>query len=205
LVTDSEGNKFGKSTGGGNLWLDPEMTSPYAFYQYFVNTANADVIPYLKWFTFLSRDELTELEQATAERPHERAAQRRLAQELTTLIHGETQCAAVEHASRALFGRGELAQLDEPTLAAALREAGNSQVAELTPGAPNGITDLLVASGLVDSKGSARRTVSEGGAYVNNVRVESDEWTPQPSDFLHGRWLVLRRGKRNIAGVLRVD
>jgi tyrosyl-tRNA synthetase len=205
LVTDSEGNKFGKSTGGGNLWLDPEMTSPYAFYQYFVNTADADVIPYLKWFTFLSRDELTELEQATAERPHERAAQRRLAQELTTLIHGETQCAAVEHASRALFGRGELAQLDEPTLAAALREAGNSQVAELTPGAPNGITDLLVASGLVDSKGSARRTVSEGGAYVNNVRVESDEWTPQPSDFLHGRWLVLRRGKRNIAGVLRVD
>jgi tyrosyl-tRNA synthetase len=205
LVTDSEGNKFGKSTGGGNLWLDPEMTSPYAFYQYFVNTADADVIPYLKWFTFLSRDEVTELEQATAERPHERAAQRRLAQELTTLIHGETQCAAVEHASRALFGRGELAQLDEPTLAAALREAGNNQVAELTPGAPNSIIDLLVSSGLVDSKGSARRTVSEGGAYVNNVRVESDEWTPQSSDFLHGRWLVLRRGKRNIAGVLRVD
>jgi tyrosyl-tRNA synthetase len=205
LVTDSEGNKFGKSTGGGNLWLDPEMTSPYAFYQYFVNTADADVIPYLKWFTFLSRDEVTELEQATAERPHERAAQRRLAQELTTLIHGETQCAAVEHASRALFGRGELAQLDEPTLAAALREAGNNQVAELTPGTSNAITDLLVASGLVDSKGSARRTVSEGGAYVNNVRVESDEWTPQSSDFLHDRWLVLRRGKRNIAGVLRVD
>jgi tyrosyl-tRNA synthetase len=205
LVTDSEGNKFGKSTGGGNLWLDPEMTSPYAFYQYFLNTADADVIQYLKWFTFVSRDEVTELEQATAERPHERAAQRRLAQELTTLIHGETQCAAVEHASGALFGRGELTQLDEPTLAAALREAGNDQVAEWTPSGPNGITDLLVASGLVESKGSARRTVSEGGAYVNNVRVESDNWIPQPSDFLHGRWLVLRRGKRNIAGVRRVD
>ena len=200
LVTDSEGNKFGKSTGGGSLWLDPEMTSPYAWYQYFFNTADADAIPYLKWFTFLSRDELAELEQATSERPHERAAQRRLAQELTTLVHGEAQCAAVEHASQALFGRGELTALDEPTLAAALREASNNQVAELKPGGPNGIIDLLVASGLVDSKGAARRTVAEGGAYVNNVRVESDDWTPQPSDFLHDRWLVLRRGKRNIVG-----
>jgi tyrosyl-tRNA synthetase len=204
LVTDSEGNKFGKSTGGGSLWLDPEMTSPYAWYQYFINTADADVIPYLKWFTFLSADDVADLEQATADRPHERAAQRRLAQELTTLVHGEAQCAAVEHASQALFGRGELSQLDEPTLAAALREASNNQVAELTPGSPDGITDLLVASGLTDSKGAARRTVAEGGAYVNNVRVESDDWAPQRSDFLHDRWLVLRRGKRNIAGVERV-
>jgi tyrosyl-tRNA synthetase len=205
LVTDSEGNKFGKSTGGGNLWLDPEMTSPYAWYQYFINTADADVIPYLKWFTFLSAEELAELEQATAERPHERAAQRRLAQELTTLVHGEAQCAGVELASQALFGRGELSQLDEPTLAAALREASNNHVAELKPGGQDGITDLLVASGLSESKGAARRAVAEGGAYVNNVRVESDDWTPQPSDFLHDRWLVLRRGKRNIAGVQRVD
>ncbi len=204
LVTDSEGNKFGKSTGGGSLWLDPEMTSPYAWYQYFFNTADADVIPYLKWFTFLSREEVAELEQATAERPHERAAQRRLAQELTTLVHGEAQCSAVEHASRALFGRADLAELDEATLAAALREAGNNQVAELTADGPTSITDLLVASGLVDSKGAARRAVAEGGAYVNNVRVESDDWTPQPSDFLHDRWLVLRRGKRNIAGAVRV-
>ncbi len=204
LVTDSEGNKFGKSTGGGSLWLDAEMTSPYAWYQYFFNTADADVIPYLKWFTFLSREEVAELEQATAERPHERAAQRRLAQELTTLVHGEAQCSAVEHASQALFGRADLAELDEPTLAAALREAGNNQVAELTADGPTSITDLLVASGLVDSKGAARRAVAEGGAYVNNVRVESDDWTPQPSDFLHDRWLVLRRGKRNIAGVVRV-
>ncbi len=204
LVTDSEGNKFGKSTGGGSLWLDAEMTSPYAWYQYFFNTADADVIPYLKWFTFLSREEVAELEQATAERPHERAAQRRLAQELTTLVHGEAQCSAVEHASQALFGRADLAELDEPTLAAALREAGNNQVAELTADGPTSITDLLVASGLVDSKGAARRAVAEGGAYVNNVRVESDDWTPQPSDFLHDRWLVLRRGKRNIAGAVRV-
>ncbi|WP_123027785.1 tyrosine--tRNA ligase [Mycolicibacterium stellerae] len=204
LVTDSEGKKFGKSTGGGSLWLDPEMTSPYAWYQYFFNTADADAIPYLKWFTFLSREDLAELEQATTERPHERAAQRRLAQELTTLVHGEAQCSAVEHASQALFGRAELGQLDEPTLAAALREASNSHVAELGPDGSNSITDLLVASGLVDSKGAARRAVAEGGAYVNNVRVESDDWTPQPSDFLHDRWLVLRRGKRNIAGVVRV-
>jgi tyrosyl-tRNA synthetase len=204
LVTDSEGNKFGKSTGGGSLWLDPEMTSPYAWYQYFFNTADADAIPYLKWFTFLSRDEIAELEQATSERPHERSAQRRLAQELTTLVHGQSQCSAVEHASQALFGRGELTALDEPTLAAALREASNNQVAELGPDAPNGIIDLLVASGLVDSKGAAKRTVAEGGAYVNNVRVESDNWAPQPSDFLHNRWLVLRRGKRNISGIERV-
>jgi tyrosyl-tRNA synthetase len=204
LVTDSEGNKFGKSTGGGSLWLDPEMTSPYAWYQYFINTADADVVPYLKWFTFLSADEVADLEQATADRPHERAAQRRLAQELTTLVHGDAQCKAVEHASQALFGRAELSELDEPTLSAALREASNNQVAELTPDSPDGITDLLVASGLTDSKGAARRTVAEGGAYVNNVRVESDDWAPQRSDFLHDRWLVLRRGKRNIAGVERV-
>jgi tyrosyl-tRNA synthetase len=202
LVTDSEGKKFGKSTGGGSLWLDPEMTSPYAWYQYFVNTADADVIRYLRWFTFLSADELAELEEATAQRAHERAAQRRLARELTTLVHGEAATAAVEHASQALFGRGELSQLDESTLAAALREAA---VAELKPGGADAITDLLVASGLSGSKGAARRTIGEGGAYVNNVRIESEEWVPEPSDFLHGRWLVLRRGKRNIAGVERVE
>jgi tyrosyl-tRNA synthetase len=202
LVTAADGTKFGKSTGGGNLWLDPEMTSPYAFYQYFVNTADADVVNYLRWFTFLTVDELAELEQATAERPHERGAQRRLAQEFTTLVHGQAATDAVEHASRALFGRGELTELDEATLAAALREAS---VAELGPGGPDAITDLLVASGLSASKGAARRTIAEGGVSVNNTRIESDEWVPQPADFLYGKWLVLRRGKRNIAGVERVS
>jgi tyrosyl-tRNA synthetase len=201
LVTDSEGKKFGKSTGGGSLWLDPEMTSPYAWYQYFINTADADVIRYLRWFTFLTPEELADLEQATAERAHERAAQRCLARELTTLVHGQAATAGVELASQALFGRGELGELDEPTLAAALREAS---IAELKPGGPDSISDLLVASGLSGSKGAARRTIGEGGAYVNNVRIDSEEWVPQPSDFLHGRWLVLRRGKRNIAGVERV-
>lgn len=201
LVTDSEGQKFGKSTGGGSLWLDPDMTSPYAWYQYFINTADADVIRYLRWFTFLTPQELAELEEATAERAHERAGQRRLARELTTLVHGEDATKSVELASQALFGRGELSDLDEPTLAAALREAS---VAELNAGAPDAIIDLLVASGLSKSKGDARRTIGEGGAYVNNVRVESEDWSPRTSDFLHGRWLVLRRGKRNIAGVERV-
>ncbi|OBK61023.1 tyrosine--tRNA ligase [Mycobacterium gordonae] len=201
LVTSADGKKFGKSTGGGSLWLDPQMTSPYAWYQYFVNTADADVIRYLRWFTFLSADELAELEQATAERPHQRAAQRRLAAELTTLVHGEAATEAVQHASRALFGQGELDRLDEATLSSALRE---TSVAELKPGEPDGIVDLLVATGLSESRKAARRTIGEGGVSVNNNRVSSDEWSPQPTDFLHGRWLVLRRGKRNVAGVEKV-
>jgi tyrosyl-tRNA synthetase len=201
LVTAADGTKFGKSTGGGSLWLDPQLTSPYAWYQYFVNTADADVIRYLRWFTFLSADELAELELSTAERPQQRAAQRRLARELTVLLHGEAATDAVEHASRALFGQGDLDRLDEATLAAALREAS---VAELKPGSPDGIADLLVATGLSASKGAARRTIGEGGVSVNNIRVDSDEWAPQASDFLHGRWLVLRRGKRNIASVGKV-
>jgi len=198
LVTSSDGKKFGKSTGGGSLWLDPEMTSPYAWYQYFVNAADADVMKYLRWFTFLDKDELAELETATTERPHAREAQKRLAAEMTTLVHGAHNTAAVELASRALFGRGELGELDEPTLAAALTEAS---VTELRAGEPDTIIDLLVASGLCESKGAARRTIKEGGASVNNVRISSEEWTPGDGELLHGRWLVLRRGKRNFAGV----
>ncbi|WP_405162536.1 tyrosine--tRNA ligase [Nocardia sp. NBC_01499] len=200
LVTSADGKKFGKSTGGGNLWLDPEMTSPYAWYQYFVNTPDADVVRQLRWFTFLSREELAELETATAERPHAREAQRRLAAEMTTLVHGEANTRAVQLASQALFGRGELRELDEPTLGAALREAA---VAELAAGEPSTIVDLLVATGLSESRGAARRAVNEGGASVNNERVSDLEWTPADSDYLHGRWLVLRRGKKNLAGVLR--
>lgn len=201
LVTAADGTKFGKSTGGGSLWLDPEMTSPYAWYQYFFNTADADVIRYLRWFTFLSAEELAALEEATEQRPHERAAQRALAREFTTLVHGEAATEAVELASKALFGRGELTRLDESTLTAALRE---TSVAQLEPGAADSIVDLLVATGLSASRGAARRTIGEGGVSVNNVRIDSEEWTPQPENFLHGRWLVLRRGKRNVAGVERV-
>ncbi len=201
LVTAADGTKFGKSTGGGDVWLDPDMTTPYAWYQYFVNTADADVVRYLRWFTFLPAEQLTELEEATASRPQERVAQQRLARELTTLVHGAAATDAVEDASRALFGRGELARLDESTLTAALRE---TPVAELKSGTPDGIVDLLVASGLSSSRGAARRTIAEGGVSVNNTKVDNEEWAPQPTDSLHGRWLVLRRGKRNVAGVERV-
>ncbi len=202
LVTSSDGKKFGKSTGGGSLWLDPEMTSPYAWYQYFVNTADADVVRYLRWFTFLSREELDELEVATAERPHAREAQRRLAAEMTTLVHGAENTESVQLASQALFGRGELRELNEPTLGAALREAAvDGVVAEVKPGET--IVDLLVASGLSESRGAARRAVNEGGAYVNNEKISDLEWTPAEADYLHGSWLVLRRGKKNLAGARR--
>ncbi|WP_433193123.1 tyrosine--tRNA ligase [Nocardia sp. CA-107356] len=204
LVTSADGKKFGKSTGGGSLWLDPEMTSPYAWYQYFVNTADADVARYLRWFTFLSREELTELELATVERPHAREAQRKLAEEMTNLVHGEANTRAVQLASQALFGRADLRELDEATLAAALREAAvDGTLAEVGPGAHSTIVDLLVATGLSESRGAARRAVNEGGASVNNERISDLEWTPADADYLHGRWLVLRRGKRNFAGVLR--
>lgn len=197
LVTSSDGKKFGKSTGGGSLWLDPEQTTPYAWYQYFVNTTDADVIRYLRWFTFLTREEIEELERETAEAPQRRTAQKRLAAEMTTLVHGADQTRAVELASQALFGRGELTDLPEDTLTAALSEAS---VVEVGAGEPRTIVDLLVATGLSDSKGAARRAVREGGAYANNVKVESEEWEPEPEGLLHGSWLVLRRGKKSFAG-----
>ncbi|MGB7365006.1 MAG: tyrosine--tRNA ligase [Rhodococcus sp. (in: high G+C Gram-positive bacteria)] len=200
LVTAADGTKFGKSTGGGSLWLDPEMTSPYAWYQYFVNTADADVVKYLRWFTFLGREELAALEAETAERPHARAAQKRLAAEMTTLVHGEANTKAVELASSALFGRGELADLDKTTLAAALSE---TDIAEVSDGRLPTIVDLLVETKLCESKGAARRVVKEGGVAVNNQKIASEEWVPRADDFLHGKWLVLRRGKRNMAGVRR--
>ncbi|MFF0613857.1 tyrosine--tRNA ligase [Nocardia tengchongensis] len=202
LVTSADGKKFGKSTGGGSLWLDPEMTSPYAWYQYFVNTADADVVRYLRWFTFLSREELDELEKATAEKPFAREAQKRLAAEMTTLVHGEENTRAVQLASQALFGRGDLRELDESTLAAALAESAvDGKVAEATP--TSTIVDLLVESGLCEGRSAARRAVNEGGAAVNNEKVADPDWTPSDADYLHGRWLVLRRGKKNFAGVRR--
>lgn len=197
LVTSSDGKKFGKSTGGGSLWLDPELTSPYAWYQYFVNTADADVVKYLKWFTFLSRDEIDELARATEEEPFRRAAQKRLAAEMTTLIHGPAQTASVELASQALFGRADLDGLDEDTLAAALAETG---IADYSDGATPTLVELLVDSGLATGNKAARRSIDEGGAYVNNVKVTDPEWTPAAGDLLHGRWLVLRRGKKTFAG-----
>lgn len=197
LVTDAQGEKFGKSTGGGKLWLDPELTSPYAWYQYFLNAGDSVVVDYLRWFTFLTREEINELEVAVKQRPHTREAQRRLAQEMTTLVHGVEATAAVELAAQALFGRAELTELDEVTLEGALTE---TTIAEIAADQPRTIVDLLVATGLAESKGAARRTVQEGGAYVNNQRITNVEWQPLSSDLLHASWLVLRKGKKSFAG-----
>lgn len=197
LVTDREGRKFGKSTGGGNIWLDPEMTPPYAWYQYFLNVADADVGRYLRLFTFLTPEEIEDLEKAVGERPHERAAQRRLAEELTTLVHGRHQTDQVVAASAALFGRGDLRELDAGTLDAALAEV---PTATLRLADRPTIVDLLAATGLTESRGAARRAVSEGGAYVNNAKVLDEQWAPGADDLLPGGWLVVRRGKRTVAG-----
>ncbi|NED64632.1 tyrosine--tRNA ligase, partial [Streptomyces sp. SID10244] len=178
----SDGKKFGKSTGGGSLWLDPELTSPYAWYQYFVNTADADVVRYLKWFTFLGREEIAELERVTEESPHLRTAQKRLAAEMTTLIHGEHHTESAELASQALFGRAELADLDEQTLAAAV---GETTVADYAGTQPT-IVELLVDTALSESNKAARRAIGEGGAYVNNEKITDPQWRPEASDLLHG-------------------
>ncbi|WP_326795169.1 tyrosine--tRNA ligase [Streptomyces sp. NBC_01808] len=195
LMTKADGTKFGK-TEGGAVWLDPELTTPYAFYQFWLNVDDRDVSRYLRILSFRSREELIELERQTAERPQARAAQRALAEELTTLVHGAAQCAAVIAASRALFGQGELGELDEATLRAALAEVPHARVAELGP-----VVELLAEVGLAPSRSAARRTVKEGGAYVNNVKVAAEDAVPASEDLLHGRWLVLRRGKRNLAAI----
>ena len=195
LMTKADGTKFGK-TEGGAVWLDAELTTPYAFYQFWLNVDDRDVTRYLRILSFRSRAELAELERQTEERPQARAAQRALAEELTTLVHGADQCAAVIAASRALFGQGELAELDEATLRAALAEVPHARVAELGP-----VVELLAEVGLAPSRSAARRTVKEGGAYVNNVKVAAEDAVPAVEDLLHGRWLVLRRGKRNLAAV----
>jgi tyrosyl-tRNA synthetase len=197
LMTKADGTKFGKSETG-TIWLDPTMTTPYAFYQFWLNADDRDVSQYLRVLSSKSREELEELEQVTKERPQARAAQRALAEEMTTLVHGADQCAAVISASKALFGQGDgsLADLDEATLAAALSELPHAQVAELGL-----VTDLFAEVGLVASKSAARRTVKEGGAYVNNAKVAAEDAVATPDQLLHGRWLVLRRGKKNLAAI----
>ncbi|WP_328783720.1 tyrosine--tRNA ligase [Streptomyces canus] len=195
LMVKADGTKFGK-TEGGAVWLDPEMTTPYAFYQFWLNVDDRDISTYLRILSFRSREELEELEKQTEERPQARAAQRALAEELTTLVHGADQTAAVIAASRALFGQGELTELDEKTLTAALSEVPHIRVAEL-----GAVVDLFAEVGLVASKSAARRTVKEGGAYVNNVKVSAEDALAAKEDLLHGRWLVLRRGKKNLAAV----
>ncbi|MFZ5846062.1 MAG: tyrosine--tRNA ligase [Actinomycetota bacterium] len=198
LVTKADGTKFGK-TESGTVWLDASMTSPYAFYQFWLNSDDRDVIDLLKYYTFRSREEIEELAAQTREKPFLRAAQRALADDVTTLVHGAEETERIRAASAALFGGGDLGELGVDTLGAALREAGVVQVKRVD-GIPT-ITDLLVESGLAASKGAARRTIGEGGAYLNNRRVEDPELVPGDDDLIGGTWLVLRRGKKHLAGV----
>ena len=198
LIMKADGSKYGK-TAGGTLWLDPKMTSPYAFYQYFVNTDDADVGSLLRVFSFGSREEIEALEATVLTRPEAREAQAALGSELTSLVHGTSEAAAAMHASRALFGQGDLRDLDAATLQAALAELPRAEVGDSWPS----VVDLLVACGLAESRSAARRTVSEGGCYLNNQRVSDVAAKPEDADLLHGRWLVIRRGKRSLAAVER--
>ena len=198
LVTDASGAKLGKSTGGGNVWLDPVMTSPYALYQYLLNVDDRDVVTYLRLLTFLPRERVEELAELTTQRPQARSAQRALADALTELVHGQVELARVLAASAALFGGGVLEDLDEATLVAALAEAPSTTVGRDVPPLVH-----LLAAALGVSTSDARRAVRDGGAYLNNRKLTDEAAVAQPSDWLHGRFLVLRKGKRSVAIVER--
>jgi tyrosyl-tRNA synthetase len=193
LVTKADGTKFGK-TEGGTVWLDREMTSPYAFYQFWINVEDASVISFLKIFTDRTREEIQALEVSLAETPFKREAQRTLAADVTTLVHGSAATAAVQAASEALFGKGDPRTLDARTLRDATAELPGGEVA---PGAS--VVDALVATGLVDSRNAARRVIGDGGASVNNVKVSDPESTLTEADFLHGQVALVRRGRKSLA------
>ncbi|MDQ3689665.1 MAG: tyrosine--tRNA ligase [Chloroflexota bacterium] len=196
LITRPDGEKFGKSTGS-TLWLDPERTPPFAFYQWFLNTDDAIVGTYLRVFSFRSHEEIEALEADAASRPELRSAQRALAAEVTELVHGADATRAAIAASEALFGGGDLHDIDAGTLEAAFADLPRATVSGADGLSP--VLDLFVASGLSESRGAARRVLGEGGAYVNNVRVADPAAVPDRTDLLAGRWLLLRRGKRNLA------
>lgn len=198
LLVKADGTKFGK-TETGTVWLDPELTSPYAFYQFWLGADDRDIAAWLRTFSLRPRSELAELERRSVERPQERAAQRALAEELTALVHGREQLTRVQTASAALFGDGALHELDEPTLAAAVAQAPS---VHLAAGDSTLVVDLLAAA-LGTSRSQARRAVAAGGVSLNNVRVTQESASVQDGDWLHGRYLVLRRGKRTMAAVIR--
>jgi tyrosyl-tRNA synthetase len=197
LITKPDGTKYGK-TEGEAVWLSPELMSPYAFYQFWINRADAEMPNLLRVFTFRSREEIEELERETIDRPAGRTAQRVLAEDITTLVHGAEEYTRAVAASQALFGQGDLGALDSRTLAAALAEVP-SVTLEAGEALPP-VADLLAATGIAPSKSAARRAIAEGGAYLNNVKVTEQDALPQASDLLHGRFLVLRRGKRTVGG-----
>jgi tyrosyl-tRNA synthetase len=198
LITKPDGTKYGK-TEGEAVWLSPELMSPYAFYQFWLNRADAEMPGLLRVFSFRSRPEIEELEQEILERPAARRAQRLLAEELTILVHGAEQLAKVQAASQALFGQGDLAALDEDTLAAAARAV---PFAAIEAGSPlPAVADLMAACGIVASKSAARRAITEGGAYLNNIKVTAEDAAPVAADLLPGGFLILRRGKRTVGAV----
>jgi tyrosyl-tRNA synthetase len=200
LITKPDGTKYGK-TEGEAVWLSRELMSPYAFYQFWINRSDAEVPGLLKVFTFRSREEIEALEQEIAERPSARQGQRVLAQDVTELVHGRPELERVEAASRALFGQGELAELDPGTLAAAIAEVPHVTVRAEGGTLPT-VTDLLAATGIVSSKSDARRAIAGGGAYLNNVKVTAEDAVPaMPDDLLHGQYLILRRGKRTVGAI----
>ena len=198
LLQKADGTKFGK-TAGGSVWLDPEMTSPYAFYQYWIGTDDADVERFLKTFSFKSREELEALFVELKENPGARVAHRALAEELTTLVHGAQECANAQAAAKALFGQGDIFELDQKTLESALSQLPRTTIAK-GEAFPTWV-DLLAATGVVDSKSAARRIVKEGGAYLNNQKISGEEFAPSESDLIHSRFLLLRKGKRDLAAV----
>ncbi|ASY13364.1 tyrosyl-tRNA synthetase [Candidatus Nanopelagicus hibericus] len=198
LLTKSDGSKFGK-TASGAIWLDDQMTSAYEFFQFWLNSEDADLPKLLKVFSMKSRVEIEQLIESVKIDPGARQAHRELAREMTSLIHGAGMTQKVEEAAKALFGQGEISELDLPTLDAALGQLPRTTVKKGDP-FPSWI-ELLVATGVVDSKSAARRILKEGGAYLNNKRVESEDFTPTKSDLLQGKYLLLRKGKRDLAAV----
>ena len=198
LLAKADGTKFGK-TADGAIWLDPTMTSAYALFQFFLNSDDRDVEQLLKTFSFKSRKELEALFESLKTNPGAREAHRELAREVTTLLHGADQAQKVEAAAKALFGQGEIRHLDIETLKSALAElpkASINKAAEI----PSWV-DLITSSGVVESKSAARRVIKEGGAYLNNEKITGEDFTPKSSDLLHGQFLLLRKGKRDLVAV----
>jgi tyrosyl-tRNA synthetase len=202
LITKPDGTKYGKSEGGA-IWLSPELMPPYAFYQFWLNVGDAEVPSLLRVFSFSSREEIEALIRESAERPAARAGQRALAEEVTTLVHGAEETRRVIAASQALFGQGELAELDERTLASAVAELRPHRVdgAAGDAGSLPPLANLMAAAGVVPSVSAARRAITEGGAYLNNRKITDVGAVPGADDLLHGRYLILRRGKRTVGAV----
>jgi tyrosyl-tRNA synthetase len=196
LITKADGTKFGK-TEGGTIWLDPQLTTPYALFQFWLNVEDAKTGEYLRVFTFRTQEEIAELEAATREQPAAREAQRVLARDVVAIVHGPEAARRVEEASRALFGGGDLAGLDPGTLSDALAELPVVR----RPRGDHSVAELLADGGLVNSRSAARRTISEGGAYLNNRKVIEHDATVGVADLVHDRWLVLRRGRRSLLAV----